>query len=72
MGVQSYKNKPQVDCFRQPDRLSCGFSGKPLASIYAVYCFLDIPDPGISLLQVGSLKKVVLLLGCSELEDKLE
>lgn len=72
MREQSYDNKPQVDCFRQSDRLSRGFSGKPLASLYAMNCLLDIPYPGISLLQVGSLKKVILLLGRSELEDKLE
>lgn len=72
MGEQSYENKPQIDCFRQSDGLPCGFSGKPLASIYVMNCFLDIPHPGISLLQVGSLKKVVLLLGHSELEDKLK
>lgn len=72
MGEQSYNNKPQVDRFRQSDRPSGGFSGKPLASIYAMNRFLDIPYPGISLLQVGSLKKVVLLLGRSELEDELE
>lgn len=63
---------PQVNGFWQTNGPPCGFSCKLLASFNAFNGFLYIPNPSISLLQVGCLEEVVLLLGCSDLKHKLK
>lgn len=63
---------PQVNGFWQTNGPPCGFSCELLASFNAFDGFLYIPNPSISLLQVGCLEEVVLLLGCSDLKHKLK
>lgn len=67
-----YFNKPQVDGGWKLNRLPGGFPRKPLTSRDALNGLLDVFHPDISVLEMRGLEEVVLLLGGSELHDKLE